>query len=555
MEEWRVLDEGDLFEERYRIKSVLGVGGFAHVYRAIQEDLGREVALKVLRPATQKPGEDVDEEALRTWIERFRREAKVISQMNDPHTITMYDFGHAAAGMSYMVFEYVSGTSLDVVLKQEGTLAPRRVATILNQALQSIHEAHSLGILHRDLKPANILIYEHMGRADKVKVLDFGIAKPMLEDSAMTSADLTQEGSLLGTPRYMAPEQLKGQGVGPHSDIYSLGLVGYELLSGNKAVPGDTTMTVLSQALSPDPIVLPDELEVPEGLRSIIQCMLEKDVEARFSTADEVVRALERWDTENPVVETEPTIALDASDIEEVSGEVSTIRSSEDTSSVKPGGNSGVSRAALVAATLAASLVLILGLLFLAPWEQDDHDNDDEVAIDQLAQSDHDDRANSEPAVQGDTDDEPPLLMEIRATDDEAQISINDEPAGSSPISVDTADIEFPAYIVARSDNGNTAEITIEEPTDEVELAVEDEEAEPTDMPSPEPEPEAQPAPEPRPQPRPEPRPQPQPEPQPQPIAEPDPEPAGQAASDEADDDEPDEPESGRGVDPFIPLD
>ncbi len=316
--EWKVLEPGEVFERRYRIDSVLGVGGFAHVYRATQVDLDREVALKILRPAkTNNAQGDAKAAAVKTWVQRFRREAKVISKLRDPHTITMYDYGNTSTDMSYMVFEYVSGQSLDVAIREQGPFSPDRVVSILKQCLTSIHEAHAMGILHRDLKPANILVYDHVGRRDQVKVLDFGIAKPMMDEQVTTGADLTMDGTILGTPRYMSPEQLKGDNMGPPSDLYSLGLVAFEMLTGSKAISGNTTMTVISKQLSPEPIMLPAEVTAPERFRSIIHKMLLKDQGRRYQDAMELLADLETWREPAPLSET--TISLGPEDIERIS--------------------------------------------------------------------------------------------------------------------------------------------------------------------------------------------------------------------------------------------
>ncbi|RAL22740.1 hypothetical protein DL240_07525 [Lujinxingia litoralis] len=299
--DWNPPQPGELFEGKYRIDAVLGVGGFAHVYRATQIELGRPVALKVLKPFASTSSSDT-EGAEAIWVKRFQREARLVAQLRDPHTITMYEYGRTAQGMSYMAFEFVSGNSLDVVLKQEGPLAPHRVATILSQALESLAEAHQYGVLHRDIKPANILLYEHMGKADRVKVLDFGIAKPLAEAGDLTSADLTQAGMLVGTPRYMAPEQLMGESIGPACDIYSMGLVAFELLTGTKAAAGSTTMTIIAHQLGPQNFTLPTELNIPIGLRSIIQGMLAKDLATRLNSASQIVAHLQYWDAEHPLV-------------------------------------------------------------------------------------------------------------------------------------------------------------------------------------------------------------------------------------------------------------
>lgn len=313
MEQWRVLQPGEVFAGRYRIDSVLGVGGFAHVYRATQMDLGRPVAIKVLRPARTGPSDDpAGAEVLMRWSQRFRREAVVISKLRDPHTITMYDYGETEDAMSFMAFEYVAGQSLDRVIAEEGPMSPDRVIAILRQCLYSLQEAHAMGVLHRDIKPANVLLYDRFGRRNQVKVLDFGIAKPIADDALSNQADLTSDGSILGTPRYMAPEQLRGETIGPPSDLYSLGLMAYELLAGRKAIDGQSSMTVISQQLRPEPILLPLDLAVPRGLRNIVHAMLAKTVAERYQSALEVLNALESWEAQGEPIGGHPTSLLAA---------------------------------------------------------------------------------------------------------------------------------------------------------------------------------------------------------------------------------------------------
>ncbi len=469
MSEWKVLEKGEFFEERYQIETVLGVGGFAHVYRARQVDLDREVAIKVLRPPPRAHGGD--DEKVRTWIERFRREAKVISKLRDPHTITMYDYGHTDSEMSYMVFEFVSGRSLDVLLAKSGAMGPERVASILQQSLQSIREAHSLGILHRDLKPANLLLYKHMDRDDRIKVLDFGIAKPMREADAMTNADLTQDGSILGTPRYMAPEQLKGEDVGPSSDLYSLGLVSYELLTGKKAVAGDTTMTVISRQLSPQPIELPRTVDVPAGLRSIINGMLAKDLEQRYGDAAEVLEDLRRWDADEAVRDTDDTNVVDVTPptippeaINPVPVEPPAVPSRD-----------GVPRQKLIAAVSAATVVVVGGILVFILFLTDDSSKEELSATDTIAEET--DLADAEqtgaPHLVEESDEAPAEQIRIITVPSGAQVKVDGEEIGVSPAGYRVDDTKFPLTVTATHGEGYRGSVTVEELQSEIELSLE----------------------------------------------------------------------------------
>lgn len=285
---------GDVFEDAYRIDSILGSGGFARVYRGVELGLDREVALKILRPPVSNTQTDAERDRyLKTLMERFQREAVLLSKLRSPHTVTMYTYGQTTSGLLYMVLEFIDGITLTELSRAGKSLPPERVAKILTQVLQSLREAHSMGMLHRDLKPGNIMLYEHMGERDQAKLLDFGIAK-LVDEAGKDShkEDLTSDGTLIGTPRYMAPEQIQGGEIGPASDIYSLGLVGYELLVGRRAIEGDSSIQIISKQLTPMSFQLPSDCDVPRNLRHLINRMMHKDLSQRFSSAAEVIEAL-----------------------------------------------------------------------------------------------------------------------------------------------------------------------------------------------------------------------------------------------------------------------
>ncbi|MCA9556679.1 MAG: serine/threonine protein kinase, partial [Myxococcales bacterium] len=189
---------GTYLAGKYRILQKIGEGGMGAVYTANQEPIDRKVAVKVLLSSLAH-----DEVAVR----RFEQEAKAISRMRHPNTVTIYDFGKTAAGELYIVMEYLEGETLAELIRRERQVAPDRAARIIRQACASLSEAHAAGIVHRDLKPDNIFLTALGGEPDWVKVLDFGLAK--LADNE-TTAQLTQRGKVFGTPRYMSPEQAQG---------------------------------------------------------------------------------------------------------------------------------------------------------------------------------------------------------------------------------------------------------------------------------------------------------------------------------------------------------
>ena len=291
---------GDTFVDRYVIDSILNQGGFGRVYKAQQVELNRPVAIKILQPARRVGfNDDSKAEAKRLEIvaKRFEREAQLVSQLRDRHTVMMYDYGTTDDGLLYMVLEYVDGVPLDRQIEEVGPHDQSRVVKIAKQILSSLQEAHALGMLHRDIKPANIMLYDHVGRRDQVKVLDFGLAKS-IDDPKFNAddPDLTDAEVLIGTPRYMSPEQIRGDKMTAATDIYSLGLVMYEMLSGQKAVRAKSTMNTLARHINDVPITLPKELQVDDDLRTIVHRMLEKSSEDRIQAADQALAMFEAWE-------------------------------------------------------------------------------------------------------------------------------------------------------------------------------------------------------------------------------------------------------------------
>ena len=283
------LAQGEVIEGRYRVDRLIATGGQANVYQGIHLGLERPVAIKVLRLG-------LPPELLRRTAKRFEQEARLLAALRDPHTITLYDFGHLPDGTLYMVFEYVEGQSLKQVLATEGPLRPWRIAKILKQTCASLQEAHQLGVLHRDIKPANIMLYNYLGRLDLVKLLDFGIAKILEESRKFSHESLTGAKGLIGTPRYIPPEAYdKGQAMTAASDIYSLGLVMYELIVGTPAIQGSTAIDIYRVHMERRAIRLPPQIPLPLGLQDILHTMLEHKIESRYQRVDEILWDLQRW--------------------------------------------------------------------------------------------------------------------------------------------------------------------------------------------------------------------------------------------------------------------
>jgi serine/threonine-protein kinase len=215
-----------VLDEKYRLEQLLGRGGMGAVYRARDMRLDRLVAVKVVRAELLG-----DPEARR----RFRREAQIVARLQHPGIVAIFDYGSLPDGGAYLVMELVRGEDLRRVLVREGSLEPERATRILSSVCSAIEAAHRQGVLHRDLKPENILL---PGDDCEAKVLDFGVAKIIDRDRRdATMADsgtvLTVEGAVVGTPAYMAPEQLRGQTPDARTDVFSLGVIAYEMLTGN----------------------------------------------------------------------------------------------------------------------------------------------------------------------------------------------------------------------------------------------------------------------------------------------------------------------------------
>ncbi len=263
---------GERLAGRFQIVEAIGTGGMGSVYRAIQEPIGREVALKVLRR------EHVDNPAT---VKRFFHEAKIVSRLRHANTVTLYDFGQAEDGQLYIAMELMRGVSLDRV-RADDALTITDIVQIGVQVCASLSEAHEHGIVHRDLKPSNIYIDWVAGRR-VVKVLDFGIAK--VTDGG---TELTLTGMVVGTPAYMSPEQTVGHDLDARSDLYSLGVVLYELLSGAPPFVGEQAVSIAMAQLTREPTDLRDTSlypDMPASLGRLVGELLAKDPDARPPSA------------------------------------------------------------------------------------------------------------------------------------------------------------------------------------------------------------------------------------------------------------------------------
>jgi serine/threonine-protein kinase len=252
---------GRLLDHRYRLTKKIGEGGMGAIYQAVHTEMGRTCAIKLLAPITSGR-----EEALA----RFKREAKMASCIDNPHAITIYDFGVAENGLLFLAMEYIDGRPLSGVIAEHRMLPIDRVVHITNQIAEALAAAHTLGIVHRDLKPDNVMITRKGGDSDYVKVLDFGIAKTVADDSA---DNLTKTGFVLGTPVYMSPEQLLGEKLDGRSDIYSLAIIVYEMLSGKLPFVGDNQQSVMMKRITGLPVPL--RSIAPQISESVERCVMQ----------------------------------------------------------------------------------------------------------------------------------------------------------------------------------------------------------------------------------------------------------------------------------------
>ena len=279
---------GKLVQGRFRVEDRLGAGGMGVVYKAEQVAMRRPVALKMLHPQLVQDAEVVT---------RFENEAAACSKLTHPNTITVHDFGQAEDGSLFIAMEYIAGRSLEQELRTSGALPWERAVKIAIQICASLAEAHGHGIVHRDLKPGNIMLFERAGSPDTVKVLDFGIAKICEGVGGVDQRQaLTRTGMVFGTPQYMSPEQIKGEKVGPRSDLYAVGVILYEMLTGDLPFSAETPMGMLTKHLLelPRPLrqALPS-LQAPASLERIVMAAMAKEPDERPASMEDFGRELE----------------------------------------------------------------------------------------------------------------------------------------------------------------------------------------------------------------------------------------------------------------------
>jgi serine/threonine-protein kinase len=274
---------GQVVAQKYTLSGLLGFGGMGAVYEAIQAPMDRKVALKLI--PTHDP----------TAAARFEREAYTISRLTHPNTVTVFDFGQTGDGQLFLSMEYLEGRTLTELIRDEGPLPGERVVMITDQICRSLAEAHRAGIIHRDVKPDNIVLVPVDGNPDYVKVLDFGIAKAVHGEE---DTNLTADGRIVGTPKYMSPEQILANPTDHRADIYSLGCIMHEMLTGQPPFEGNSSAKLMmSHAQQPPPQfserLAPNQLtDVVRKLEAVVRRAMAKNPDERPATTDDLRREM-----------------------------------------------------------------------------------------------------------------------------------------------------------------------------------------------------------------------------------------------------------------------
>jgi serine/threonine-protein kinase len=271
---------------RYRVTKKIGQGGMGAVYKGEHVKMNRPTAIKVLSPDLARNSD---------FVARFEREAEMAARISHPNAVSIYDFGEAEDGIVYLAMEFLEGEPLSAILTREGALTLDRAVRIARQAAEALHAAHRLGIIHRDFKPDNMIVCRKQDQPDWVEVLDFGIAKEIVVDTEKQA--LTKTGFVLGTPQYMSPEQVKGEMVDPRSDLYSLAIVCYEMLTGALPFGGDSPQSQMVRRILEPPIPMRHarpQLWLPPAVEQVIMRGLALSPDHRFSTTVEFAAAFEQ---------------------------------------------------------------------------------------------------------------------------------------------------------------------------------------------------------------------------------------------------------------------
>jgi serine/threonine-protein kinase len=271
----------------YLIEKKIGQGGMGAILLAKQESLERYTALKIILPKFSS-NENV--------VKRFFREVKLTSRLEHPNIVTIYNFGKSREGILFVAMEFLDGANLDGVIRKGGPMQAERAVSIAAQIASALNEAHAKGVMHRDLKPSNVMLVKRGGMTDFAKVLDFGIAKS-IEEQGDDEPQLTMSGQILGTPAYMSPEQCSGKPLDARTDIYSLGIIAFEMLAGKKPFMAESAIGFLQQHLMTPPPKLSSFLpagQVPPQADAVFARVMAKHADQRYAQALDFARDLAR---------------------------------------------------------------------------------------------------------------------------------------------------------------------------------------------------------------------------------------------------------------------
>src|SRR5438128_4343189 len=264
---------------RYQVHESIGYGAMGAVYKAFDPLIKRTLAIKTIRLDIPRQSPQY-----KSFIERFYHEARISGTLSHPNIVTLFDIGEER-GLPYLAMEFVEGETISSIVERGERFPPEKVIALVSQIASAVDYAHSKGVIHRDIKPSNLILYE----GERVKVTDFGIAK-------LVDAEMTQSGTLLGTPSYMSPEQAMGDKLDGRSDIFSLGVCAFEMLSGEQPFPGTNVTSILYKLVHVDPIE-PANLEmnglVPQKWHEVFSRVLAKKPDERYQTANDFVQDLE----------------------------------------------------------------------------------------------------------------------------------------------------------------------------------------------------------------------------------------------------------------------
>lgn len=276
---------GTVIDDRFAVERLIARGGFSAVYRARRVYDGETVAIKVL-----ELGPDTEANAM----ERFTREAQFVRGLSSPNTIRIHETGQVGTEFLFTVMEYIKGRSLLSQLRRRGPLNGRQTAEVTVQLCNALMEVHEQGLLHRDLKPSNIMLFRDEDGHVRVKLLDFGVAK-IVDPGTHDAIKLTAAGAFIGTPRYASPEQMRREPLSSASDVYAVGLIMWEMLTGEPAVPETDYSSCVRAHISPDEWRLPRDCGYPADMIRIVERSTAKDKDQRFQSCGALKRALQHY--------------------------------------------------------------------------------------------------------------------------------------------------------------------------------------------------------------------------------------------------------------------